>query len=212
MLGRTLAWLLMTLLALLVACYAMALLGVPEFRPSLVRTLMSERPIAAAAHFGGSALAMAIGVFQINGWLRVRLVGAHRWMGRLYVAGVAAGGVSGFLLAVQSSGGVVAQAGFAWLAVCWLATTFLAYRHIRAGNVAAHRQWMIRSFALTFAAVTLRLYIPASQIAGIPFPVAYAAIAWLCWIPNLLLAEWIIRISAWPGTGPERLPATRSAT
>lgn len=193
MLGKTLAWLLMTLLALLVSCYAAALLGIPEFRPSLVRTLMSERPFAAISHFGGSALALAIGAFQINGWLRVRFLGLHRWAGRLYVAGVVVGGVSGLFMALESSSGMGTRAGFAALAVCWLMTTFLAYRHIRAGDVAAHRRWMIRSFALTFAAVTLRLYLPVSQIAGIPFPVAYAAIAWLCWVPNLLVAEWIVR-------------------
>ena len=52
---------------------------------------------------------------------------------------------------------------------------------------------MIRSFALTFAAVTLRLYIPASQMAGIPFDTAYPVIAWLCWVPNLLVAELFVR-------------------
>jgi len=44
MLGKTLAWLVMTFLALAVACYAAALLAIPDFRPSLVRTLIAERP------------------------------------------------------------------------------------------------------------------------------------------------------------------------
>ena len=48
---------------------------------------------------------------------------------------------------------------------------------------------MIRSYALTFAAVTLRLQIPLSQIAGLSMETAYPVIAWLSWIPNLLLAE-----------------------
>ncbi|MGX5732389.1 DUF2306 domain-containing protein [Pseudoxanthomonas beigongshangi] len=211
MLGKTLAWLLMTLLALLVSCYAAALLGIPEFRPTLVRSLMSERPLAAISHFGGSALALAIGAFQINGWLRARFPGMHRWAGRFYVAGVAVGGVSGLFMALQSSGGMSTRAGFAALAVCWLVTTFLAYRHIRAGEVVAHRRWMIRSFALTFAAVTLRLYLPVSQIAGIPFPVAYAAIAWLCWVPNLLFAEGLIRATL-PARSERRRPAPKRST
>lgn len=209
--GKTLAWLSMTLLALLVAGYAGALLAIPEFRPSLVRTLLDERPFAAMSHFGGSALALAIGTFQLNARLRSRLVGVHRWLGRAYVLGVGVGGISGLSLALESSGGRIARAGFALLAVCWLACTWLAYRHIRAGDVAAHRTWMIRSFALTFAAVTLRLYIPVSQIAGIPFPAAYAAIAWLCWIPNLLFAEWFIRTSA-PMLSGLSPPAGRTTT
>jgi hypothetical protein len=48
---------------------------------------------------------------------------------------------------------------------------------------------MIRSFALTFAAVTLRLYIPASEALGLAFEPAYLAIAFLCWVPNLAAAE-----------------------
>ena len=49
---------------------------------------------------------------------------------------------------------------------------------------------MIRNFALSLAAVTLRLYLPASAVAGVPFEDFYPAVAWLCWVPNLILAEW----------------------
>ena len=48
---------------------------------------------------------------------------------------------------------------------------------------------MVRNFALTFAAVTLRLWLPASIVAGFPFELAYPVIAWLCWLPNLVAAE-----------------------
>jgi hypothetical protein len=52
---------------------------------------------------------------------------------------------------------------------------------------------MIRNFSLTFAAVTLRLYLPASLAAGLPFDTVYPAIAWLCWVPNLVVAEFLLR-------------------
>jgi len=55
--------------------------------------------------------------------------------------------------------------------------------------VLAHQRWMIRSLALTFAAVTLRVYLPLSVAVGLPFDVAYPVIAWVCWVPNLLVAE-----------------------
>jgi Predicted membrane protein (DUF2306) len=48
-------------------------------------------------------------------------------------------------------------------------------------------------FSLTFTAVMLRLYIPASFIAGADFAIAYSVIAWLCWLPNFLVAEWMIK-------------------
>ena len=49
---------------------------------------------------------------------------------------------------------------------------------------------MIRSYALTLAAVTLRIYLPGALALGVPYDLAYPPIAWLCWVPNLLVAEW----------------------
>lgn len=63
---------------------------------------------------------------------------------------------------------------------------------------------MVRSYALTLPAVTLRIYLPVSLIAGVHFMVAYPAIAWLCWVPNAIAAEWLIR-SGWTG------PSSRAA-
>jgi uncharacterized membrane protein len=190
---KTFAWLVMTLLALAVASYAIAMLFAAEFRPPLVRALFAERPVATFAHFMGGAIAIVAGAFQLNAQLRTRFIDAHRWLGRSYVLAVVGGGIAAFALALHSFGGLVAQSGFGTLAACWIGTTLNAYRHIRQGDLSAHRSWMIRSYALTLAAVTLRLYLPSSQLAGIPMSVAYPAISWLCWVPNLLIAEWFVR-------------------
>jgi hypothetical protein len=53
----------------------------------------------------------------------------------------------------------------------------------------SHPDWMLRSFALAFAAVTLRLYLPIAAMLGLDMDAAYRAIAWLCWVPNILLVE-----------------------
>jgi uncharacterized membrane protein len=190
---RTLAWALMVLLSLGIAGYAGALLAPSPMRSSFVDALLAERPIATLAHFVGSALALAIGGFQLHPWLRRCFTGLHRWMGRLYVLGVACGGSAGLYMAWHANGGITGKLGFALLAIGWLGVTACGYFCIRAKQVDAHRRWMIRSFALSFAAVTLRLYIPASQMAGIPFDTAYPVIAWLSWVPNLLLAELFVR-------------------
>jgi hypothetical protein len=79
------------------------------------------------------------------------------------------------------------------LASCWLGCTIAGWRQAVGRDLPAHRRWMIRSYALTLAAVTLRLYLPLSASLGIPFATAYPAIAWLCWIPNLAAAQWVIR-------------------
>lgn len=190
---KAFAWLGMTLLAIAVAGYAITMLFAPEFRPSFVRILFAERPVATFAHLMGGAIALVAGAFQLNTRLRTRFIGVHRWLGRLYVLAVAIGGVAAFALALHSFGGLVARVGFGLLAVCWLGSTLNAYRHIREGNWRTHRSWMIRSYALTLAAVTLRVYLPSSQLAGVPMTVAYPVISWLCWVPNLLIAEWFVR-------------------
>ncbi|MBD9478007.1 DUF2306 domain-containing protein [Pseudoxanthomonas sp. PXM02] len=193
MLLRRFAWCLMALLAFAVAGYAIAISLVDDLRMPLVRQLFELRPWSAWGHFLGGAVAIAVGALQTHTGLRNRWPGLHRWMGRVYVVAVAAGGLAALAMAPHASTGAVAAFGFGALAVCWLGSTALAVIAIRQGRVADHRDWMLRSYALTLAAVTLRLYLPASQIAGISFLIAYPAIAWLCWVPNLLVAEWMTR-------------------
>jgi hypothetical protein len=89
-------------------------------------------------------------------------------------------------------GGFVAHVGFGMLAVLWLYSTAMAWIRIRARDQVAHRRWMIRSYALTLAAVALRLYLPVTALLQIPFEEAYQAVSWFCWVPNLIVAEWII--------------------
>lgn len=190
---RTLLWGLMTLLAFLIAGYAIGISLAPGMRPPLVQSLFLQHPALAPAHFLGGAVALLAGAAQLSSRLRTRAARLHRGLGRVYVIAILIAGIAGFLLALDSSAGVVARTGFALLAVCWLASTSAAYRYIRSGNLPAHRSWMIRSYALTLAAVTLRLYLPASQMGGMSMTVAYPAIAWLCWIPNLAVAEWFVR-------------------
>ena len=123
---------------------------------------------------------------------RIDLPRVHRWLGRTYVVACAVGGVSGGMIAMFSSSGPVAGAGFLGLAISWLVATSLGYRAIRSGDVARHRRWMTRSFALTYAAVMLRIYLPVAMIVGLEFAQAYPVIAWLCWLPNLVVAQLLI--------------------
>jgi len=145
-------------------------------------------------HIIASMLAILIGAFQFLPPLRKgRLLKVHRWLGRTYLLGILFGGLSGLYMAQFAHGGIVSELGFGALAVLWLYTGYRAYRHIRNKDLEAHRQWMIRNYALTFAGVMLRIWAPISAAAGIEFTTAYIAIAWACWVPNLLVAEWIIR-------------------
>jgi uncharacterized membrane protein len=183
----------MTVLALAVAAYAIALVALPAMRPPFIRDRLLVVPAAVFAHFIGGAIALALGPFQFLDSIRARHLAIHRWIGRLYLSAIVLGGGTGLVLAARSQGGLVAHVGFGLLAVAWLASSGAAYVAIRRGRIPEHRRWMTRSFALTLAAVALRIYLPLSLIAGIPFATAYPAIAWLCWVPNLLVAErWFV--------------------
>ena len=183
----------MAFLSLGVAGYAVVAYG---FLPlgSLLQPEMQATfrafSLAIYAHVFGAILALALGPFQFSRTLRTRRPALHRWCGRLYLGvGILVGGLAGLFMSTHAFGGPVARWGFAGLALAWLYTGVRAYLAIRSGNVAAHQRWMVRNFALTFAAVTLRLYLPASALLGIPFESAYPVVAWLCWVPNLLVAE-----------------------
>lgn len=137
-------------------------------------------------------VALTIGPFLfVNRW-RSKWPSVHRWLGRLYLVGNLVGGLAGLYMATYAYGGPISRSGFALLGLLWLVTGLLAFVRIREGNVVAHRGWMIRNFALCLAAVMLRVQVPLlSQL--LDFAVAYRLIAWTCWVPNLLVAEWLIR-------------------
>jgi len=189
---RKLAWSTMTLMALGVAAYAGTALIAASLRTPFVRDIFANLPIAISLHLAGGIVALVLGAFQVNSRLRSRFLSIHRWSGRVYVFAAVVGGVAGFTLALHSFGGLVTHFGFGLMAICWVVATLNAYRHIRRGDLIAHRAWMLRSYALTLAAVTLRIYLPLSQIAAIEFEAAYQAISWLCWVPNLLVVEWFV--------------------
>jgi uncharacterized membrane protein len=190
--NRRIGWAAMTILASLIALNAMFVLLVPGFGPPFVARLRTIAPLALHIHIAGGLVALALGPWQMNSRLRSRNLGTHRWLGRGYVVAVFAGSIAGMTLAPTSMEGAVTHVGFGMLAVLWLLTTVQAYRRIRADDRDSHRRWMIRSFALTLAAVTLRIYLPLAAVAGIAFHDAYQMVAWLCWVPNVIIAEWII--------------------
>jgi hypothetical protein len=88
-------------------------------------------------------------------------------------------------------GGLIAKLGFSISAMFWLYSGACALLAVRSGAIEEHRRWMVRNFAVAFGAITLRLYLGASIASGIDLATAYALIAWLCWLPNVLVAEWI---------------------
>ncbi|RYH94632.1 MAG: DUF2306 domain-containing protein, partial [Acetobacteraceae bacterium] len=160
--------------------YRILLLGIETGFPDMLHHL----PHAGLfwTHVLAAGLALALMPFQFWQRLRTRRRGLHRWLGRTYGLAVLAGGLSGLYMAFFAKTGAIAGAGFFLLALAWLTTTTIAVLRARAEDIDGHRRWMIRSAALTFAAVTLRLYLPLAMILGLPFDASYTVIAWACWV------------------------------
>ena len=145
-------------------------------------------------HVAGAATALLIGPLQFLSRLRAGFPTLHRWIGRTYAVSCMIGGAAGFVLALGASTGPISKLGFGSLAIAWMVSTAFAWRRAMQGRFIEHRAWMIRSFALTFAAVTLRLYLPLSMLLfHVHMVDAYRAISFLCWVPNLLIVELYLR-------------------
>ena len=135
-------------------------------------------------------IALMSGPFQFWPKFRTKNLAAHRILGKVYVVACLLSGVAGLSAAQFTPGGSFTQLGFSLLAVSWLYTTTKAYLTIRKKDIAAHQKWMIRSYALTLSAVTLRMYLPILEgIFGLTFIESYQIVGWLCWVPNLIVAE-----------------------
>jgi uncharacterized membrane protein len=148
------------------------------------------RAVALLGHIGFAVTALMLMPFQFNNSFRAARPMLHRYMGRTYVVACVIGGICGLWLAIGTQAGLVAMFGFGLLAVIWVYATVQAYITARARDITRHRRWMIRSGALTFAAVTLRIYLGIGFATGGEFEEFYQLVAWACWVPNLIVAEW----------------------
>ncbi|MDN5214624.1 DUF2306 domain-containing protein [Fulvivirgaceae bacterium BMA12] len=145
-------------------------------------------------HIALGVISLICGWSQFSKKLRIKRLNLHRNLGKVYILAVLPAGAAGLYLAFYATGGIIAQLGFGCLAVLWLYTTGKAYYSIRQIDIQNHQYWMIRSYALCFAAVALRLWLPFSQaVLGLEFIFAYRIVAWLCWVPNLIFSEWLVR-------------------
>jgi hypothetical protein len=204
-LGRTL-WGVAAVLSVAVAIVSFRYLPrIGPLAPNVVANLFA-RPFL-DIHVAGAATALLLLPVQMLAGVRARFPRVHRWTGRVYVLGCLVGGVGGLVMAFGATAGPWATAGFGSLALCWIVANVQGWRTARARQFGVHRQWMIRSFALTFGAVMLRLYLPVFIIAGVPFMEGYRATAFLSWIPNLILAELYLRRRPSPSVPAANLTA-----
>lgn len=119
----------------------------------------------------------------------------HRFSGRIYVfVTLFLSSISGIYIGIFANGGLVAKVSFVLLGILWFYTTYQSYTEIRKRNIQQHRFWMWRSYALALSAITLRIWKVILVYLFHPNPMdVYQIIAWLGWVPNLLLVEYLIK-------------------
>jgi len=145
-------------------------------------------------HVYSSIFALLAGFTQFNHTIQEKYPKIHKRMGILYVYVVLfLSAPSGIFIGFYANGGLTAKISFIILGILWFAFTIKGILLIRTKNINLHRNFMLRSFALAVSAITLRLWKVVLIFAFEPNPMdVYKIIAWLGWIPNLLLIEWYI--------------------
>ncbi|MGW6193407.1 DUF2306 domain-containing protein [Bacillus cereus] len=198
-------WFIFTFSAILVAGYAVVQYFIMDgFQAGFVQMkLMFLSKMGAFwynmlfIHIATSVVALVIGPFTLSTKFREKNISRHRMIGKIYMIGILIGGVSGLYLSFYATGGLVGKLGFGLLSVFWLTSAYKALNRVKNKKIQDHRNWMIRNYSLTFAAVTLRIWLPLFVLLfGLEhFELSYAVIAWLAWMPNLIIAELFIRQS-----------------
>lgn len=203
---RVLWWVSMPICALVAVVSARYLAGIGLMPPPIEANEFRQPFLV--IHVLGSVVALATGSFQFLPKLRPPASRLHRLTGRVYAMGCLVGGIAGVPLALGASTGPISTVGFGTLALAWILCTVQGWRCAIERRFSAHRAWMIRSFALTLAAVTLRIYLILLEFMPVAFEDGYRAISFLCWVPNWIVAEiYLSRRRASAGNLAYREPA-----
>ena len=141
-------------------------------------------------HIIGGVVAILVGLVQL--WLGAtgRTHKLHRTLGKIYLGAVTVGSLAGFYLALTTGGPLSYGSGLFFLSFAWVLTTSMGYLASRRKAFDQHRQWMIRSYIVTFAFVSDRLF--EQLLSGLnvaPLAEIDAMLAWASWTLPLLLAE-----------------------
>jgi uncharacterized membrane protein len=161
-------------------------------------------------HILGASLFCILGAFQFAPGIGRRRPGWHRGVGRLLVpcglvAALSALWMAQFYPPVDGDGDLLH--GFRLLfGSAMVLSIVLSLAAIRRRDIARHRAWMTRGYAIGLGAGTQApIHLPWLLIVGTPGELSRALLMSASWAVNLAVAEWIIRRGL---AHPVRTPAT----
>lgn len=174
-----------------------------------------------AVHFAAGGIILMLGAIQLLGAVRARWPAFHRWVGRVYVLCALVAGVGGltFIAAKGTIGGTVMDVGFGLYGVLMILAALQTLRHARARRLDPHRAWAIRLFALAIGSWLYRMEYGfwfmltdgighESDFSG-PFD---QVMAFFFYLPNLVVAEAVIRSRGTQASAGMRIGATVAMT
>ncbi|HLF24319.1 MAG TPA: DUF2306 domain-containing protein, partial [Burkholderiales bacterium] len=144
-------------------------------------------------YFIGAAVALSCGISRFWASLRRRDVAVRGWVGRFYLTGVGVGAAGALSMSLHSVVGWTFGVATFFLGVVWVATTAMTYRLLRREYLHAHREWMTRSYIVTFSFVVFWLLVVSPAFAGAVLPQRLATFLWLSWSLPLLINEMILQ-------------------
>lgn len=189
-------WWLLFLVCALYASYALYMGAVELFSQFgvVADTPVRAVPIVFVVHALAGSIILVSGPLQFNRRLRDRRSWLHRLLGRTYVATVWLASFSGLWSAIFFEVTPAAKIAFGLLSILWFGTTTIALVRIVSRDVAAHHEWMIRSFSLSLFFVSFSFWVPGLASTSLPEAISYPLAVFLSWSINLTAAElWIRR-------------------
>ena len=154
-------------------------------------------PVFVRIHIVLAVVTLIAGPLGFVKRFRVRRAGLHRTP---HSATVPEGGavtlnvLVALYLAFYATGGWIGTTGFLLLNAVWLYTTMMAYRTIRRKQVEEHRRWMVRSYSVTLANLTLNVMLTIMNTGvGLEYVTAYLIALWTCWLINMGVAEVLMK-------------------
>jgi uncharacterized membrane protein len=196
--GKKITWIIVPVFAILVGLYPAIYFVIDRTfgllkskSPALLDNVLWNLSFYTHITFGG--ISLLVGWPQFLTRFRQRKPLLHRWMGKAYILSVLLSSIAGIYIGFYATGGMISSLGFICLGVIWFYSTVQAYRAIRKREVYRHQKMMIYSYAACFSAVTLRIYLPLLTILFHDFVKAYLIVAWLCWIPNIVIAYVLVK-------------------
>jgi hypothetical protein len=145
-------------------------------------------------HITAGTIALVLGPFVLGMGLNRRRMSLHRRLGYGYMTSIGVGSIAAFYLAFHTEVSWVFGMGLAGLSAAWIITTGLAFLSIKKRLFVQHKEWMIRSYVVTFGFVNFRILVGILQATGVGTLVEQlSAASWFCWAFPLLITEAVLQ-------------------